>query len=123
MRNCRSLLRIVVVAAIVFPLLAMTPLRAEAADDTVAIAGLVRTAQFGARGETIRVYIDAESEPVLVSRREKGKELLTLVGATVRASGYLRKIRTDEGFTKTIDVTEYVIAAPAVAKPRKTADS
>ena len=94
----------------------------EPADDTITIAGLVRIAQFGARGETVRVYIDAEEEPVLVSRRDKGKELLTQVGATVRASGYLRKIRSEEGFTKTIDVTEYVVEAPAVKKPRKATD-
>ena len=93
-----------------------------AASDTATISGLVRVAQFGARGETVRVYIDAEEAPVLVSRRDKGKELLALVGATVRASGYLRKIRSDEGFKQTIDVTEFVVEAPPAKTPRKAVD-
>jgi hypothetical protein len=122
MRHCRSVLGGAVAAALVLGLCALAPLRAEPADDTVTITGLVRIAQFGARGETVRVYVDAAEEPVLVSRRDRGKELLALVGATVRATGYLRKIRSDEGFTKTIDVTEYVIEAPAVAKPQRNAD-
>jgi hypothetical protein len=106
----------VLAVACALPVVAGIQGQAEAPDDQATITGVVRTAQFGARGEVVRVYIDAPEEPILVSRRDRGKHLLAQVGATVRATGYLRKIRSDEGFTKMIDVTAFAVEEVAAQK-------
>lgn len=90
---------------------------AAAGEDPVTITGTVRASERGSRGEVRRIYLDAGEELIAIARREKGKELLTQVGATVKVTGYLRKTYNDEAFKRVIDVTEYTVEKPAPRRP------
>ncbi len=95
---------------------------AEFEGKTVTVTGKVRAAETTSRGEPQRVYIDLEEEPILLSRQDKGKELLKLVGATVQVTGHLRKVQNNDNFTKVIFVTEYDVQEPPAQKPASARD-
>lgn len=67
-----------------------------------------------------------QGEFLVVRSTEVGKQLVKHVGATVKATGYVKKARPDSEFKLVIDVLHYEIvppdgpssdATPALAKP------
>ena len=104
-------------------LLTSTGLRAE--KPTTTVTGVVKRFEVD-RGNVRSVYIEdpREGDLLVVRSTEIGKELLKRVGATVRATGYLRKSREPQ-FEQVIDVLRYEVVLPdelapeVVATPRK----
>jgi len=92
----------------------------RSAKPTKTITGVVLRDEVN-RGQVRSVFIrDAEEGEFLVLRgTEMGNELLAQVGATVKATGYVRKARPDAGFPYAIDVLEYEIIVPAEPPPPK----
>jgi hypothetical protein len=102
--------------------LTAAPYWAATPEGQVTVAGMVRAAEMTNRGEPLRVYIETIEEPILLSRQDKGKELLRLVDAKVQVTGYLRKVRNNENFTKVIYITEYTVEDVSVQQPPGTVD-
>jgi len=94
----------------------------RAAKPSKTIAGVVKSYEVY-RGKVRTVYIkDAEHGEFLIVRgTEKGKELLTQVGASIRAKGYVRESVREPEFPFLFDVIEYEVIAPAAARPQKPA--
>jgi hypothetical protein len=105
--------------AAVFCLIALVAsgdLRAEKPTQT--ITGIVKSAAVGA-GKVRAVYINVPQEGgFLVNRStETRKELLEHVGATVKATGYVRKRRHDSEFPYGIDVLSFEIGPSSEDTP------
>ena len=85
-----------------------------AAKQKKTVTGEVKRAEVYA-GKVRAVYIEeAEGDGYLVLRgTELGKELLGQVGATLSATGYIRKATRDPEFELIIDVLEYEVLTPA----------
>ena len=101
-----------------------------AAKQKKTISGLVKRAEVYA-GKVRAVYIaEADGGEYLVLRgTEVGKELLGQVGATLSATGFIRKATRDPEFELIIDVLEYEVLTPkeglapkAEAAPAKATD-
>lgn len=96
-----------------------------AAKPKTTVTGVVKRAEVYA-GKVRAVYIEAaEGDEYLVMRgTDIGKELLGHVGATLSATGYVRKATRDPEFELAIDVLEYEILAAAEpkGKPAKKDD-
>jgi len=98
----------------------------HASKPTKTITGIVESAEVY-EGKVRAVYIKdpGEGNFLVVRSTEMGKELLKHVGATVKATGYLKKTRPDSKFEHVIDVLHYEIdpsdapATGAMATPRK----
>jgi hypothetical protein len=95
---------------------------AEPQGKIVTVTGTIRASEMTSRGEPRRVYIDLEDKPILLSRQDKGKKLLELVGATVQVTGHLRKVHNDENFSKVIFVTGYEVKEAPAAKPPRVSE-
>jgi hypothetical protein len=105
--------RSVVVVLILGLLVALTASDVFAAKQKKTVTGVVKRAEVYA-GKVRAVYIEeAEGGEYLVLRgTEVGKELIEQVGATLSATGYIRKATRDPEFELIIDVLEYEIHTP-----------
>ena len=106
--------RSVVVVLILGLLVALTASDVFAAKERKTVTGVVKRADVYA-GKVRAVYIEeAEGDGYLVMRgTEVGKELLGQVGATLSATGFIRKATRDPEFELIIDVLEYEVLTPA----------
>ena len=113
----RKALSGVVVVLCVLAMLASGNLRAE--KPTKTIMGIVKSAEVY-RGKVRSVYIEdsREGDFLVVRGTAIGKELLKHVGATVTATGYVRKSLRDPNFTHVIDVLHYEVATVENRKGR-----
>jgi hypothetical protein len=117
-------LKVVVIASALFCLVALLvggDLYAQ--KPTKVLTGTVKRAEVY-KGKVRAVYIEdpQEGEFLVVRGTEVGKELLKHVGATVRATGYVRKPRPETEFELAIDVLNYEIVPsedePAAAETK-----
>ena len=117
MKNVCVLLASVATAVCLFVVVA--PSKAAVPQEQVTITGVVRVAAMNSHGKILSVYIDTQDEEIFVSAKEKGKELLKQVRATVSVTGYLRRSQTTKDFDKVIDVIDYTVEKAATPKPPK----
>lgn len=117
MKTLRAVCQVMTLGLCVVALLAAGQVRAE--KPTKTITGTVKRAEVYS-GKVRAVYIeDAQEGEFLVLRStEIGKELLKHVGATIRATGYVKKARPDSDFTQIIDVLHYEIVPPGQPEPQ-----
>jgi hypothetical protein len=112
-REHRRLATLVVAFAVLSPLISG---EMWAKKEVVTVAGVVKKADVRG-GEVKGVYIaDPEKGDFVVTRgMDKSKEFLTLVGKTVKATGYVKKALRDADFEYAIDVVEYEIVPTSEA--------
>jgi hypothetical protein len=91
---------------------------------TRTITGVVKAAE-SHKGKARAVYIadPSQGDFLVVRSTEMGKELLKHVGATVKATGYVRKRRLDTKFGETIDVLQFEIDPGDAPGPEASGDS
>jgi hypothetical protein len=108
MRRPRIALNGIVVLLCLIALLA--PGNLQAARPTKTITGIVESAEvYGGKVRAVYINDPQEGSFLVVRSTEMGKKLLKNVGATVKATGYLRKARPDSKFKHVIDVLHYEI--------------
>jgi hypothetical protein len=105
--------RVVGYAAVALALLLVSPGKAEGTE-TSTIRGEVEVADYDEDGAVTEVAIyDDEWGSVLVLASGKGSELLDQIGAVVSATGEIRELDGDRGYSYAIEVTSYTIDEPA----------
>lgn len=112
----QSMRRTAVLVLVVGLVLLATTGELLAQKDKETITGVVKRAEV--RGTKVRaVYLEDSNggEYLIVRGTEVGKELLGQVGATLKATGYVRKSVRDKDFERTLDVLEYDVVSPAPA--------
>jgi len=122
MGRSREVLVAAAVGLCVIAVLSIGELNAERPTRT--ITGTVKKDEVY-KGKVRSVYIkDAQEGDFLVARgTEIGKELLNHVGATVRATGYVKKARPDSDYAHVIDVLNYKIVPSGESDPAAMGNS
>ena len=78
------------------------------ADEEVALVGSLNAAEYASDGQVTAVSIDDEERgSVLVSSTGKGKELIALVGESVKISGILMETPDEADFEHVVDVVSF----------------
>jgi len=102
-----------VAGALAFALLLVSPAKADGMAATT-IRGEVEAANYDEDGRVTKVAVyDDEWGAVLVLENGKGTELLKHVGVLVSATGNIRELDDDSGYSYAIEVTSYTIDEPA----------
>jgi len=101
-----------VLAAVVLALLAVAPTAAGEAE-AMSVSGEIEISEYDDDGNVAQVTIyDSEWGSVLVLNNGKGAELLKHVGAVVTATGDIRELDEDSGYSYAIQVTSFTIDEP-----------
>ena len=87
------------------------------------MTGIVKAAEmYGTKVRSVYIRVAGGDDFLVVRGTRVGKQLVGEVGATVKATGYIRESRTkDLDFSHAIDVLEYEVVPEAV-EPAANAD-
>ncbi|MDH3285672.1 MAG: hypothetical protein OEQ13_13155 [Acidobacteriota bacterium] len=87
---------------------------AENDDESVTLTGEIEAAEYDESGDVRSVMIyDSEWGSVLVSRSEKGKELLGHIGSVVTLQGKIMEMDEESEYRWSIDVRNFTVNTPA----------